>query len=104
MNDEDQAKKARSSIESWVTQIRPITHVSHIGYVSDKAAGAIRVRYAPNTSAGVSEYLDNSDTSRYAPICRRYAPDTSMIFFLRYFDGFGQEYALDTRRYAPILL
>jgi hypothetical protein len=31
-------------------------------------------------------------------------PDTSMKFFSRYFGGFGQEYAPDTRRYAPILL
>jgi hypothetical protein len=64
-------------------------------------AGAIRVRYASDTPAGVSEYPDNSDTSRYAPI----RPDTSMIFFSKYFGGFGQEFAPDTPliflRYVP---
>jgi hypothetical protein len=72
--------------------------------VSDTDAGAIHVRYAPDTPAGVSEYSDNFDTSRYAPIRLWYASDTSMIFFSRYFDGFGQEYTPDTRRYALILV
>jgi hypothetical protein len=76
-------------LQGWVTQIRHFIHVSRIGYVSDTGVGAIRVRYAPDTPAGVSEYPDNSDTP---PICS----DTSMIFFSRYFGGFGQEYAPDT--------
>jgi hypothetical protein len=59
------------------------------------------------------QYIPN--TPRYAPIRRqyipntplirlRYAPDTPMIFFSRYFSGFGQEYTPNTRRYTPILL
>jgi hypothetical protein len=79
--------------------------------VSDTHPIWVRVRFAYDTPAGVSEYPDNSDTSRYAPIRPRYAPDTPPIrpqyvhdIFSKYFGGFGQEYALDNRRYAPILL
>jgi hypothetical protein len=34
----------------------------------------------------------------------RFVTDTSMIFFSRYFGGFGEEYTHNTCRYAPILL
>jgi hypothetical protein len=34
---------------------------------SDTGAGAIHVRYAPDTPTSVSEYPDNFNTSRYAP-------------------------------------
>jgi hypothetical protein len=57
-------------------------------------AGAIRVRYASDTPADVSEYPDNSDTPRYVS-------DTFMIFFSRYFGGFGQEFAPDTPPMRP---
>jgi hypothetical protein len=43
-------------------------------------------------------------TTLIHPDMSRYASDTSMIFFSRYFGGFGQEYAPYIRRYAPILL
>jgi hypothetical protein len=73
--------------------------------VSDMDAGAIRIRYALDTSADVSKYFDNFHTSRYALI----RLDTPLIspryihdIFSRYFGGFGQEYAPDTRRYVSI--
>jgi hypothetical protein len=92
------------STENWVTEIQPITHVSCIGYVSDTGAGVIHVQYAPDTPAGVSEYPNNSDTSRYAPYMPPIRPWYVHDIFLKIFGGFSQEYAPDTRRYAPILL
>jgi hypothetical protein len=76
-----------------VARIRQNSNVSRIGYVFDTGAGAIRVRYAHDTPTGVSEYSDNFDIFRYAPICPRYIHD----IFSRYFGGFSQEYAPDTR-------
>jgi hypothetical protein len=75
--------------KTYITQIRHFTHVSRIGYVSDTGASAIRVRYAPDTPAGVSEYPDNFDTFWYAS-------DMSMVFF--------QGILVDSVKNMPLIL
>jgi hypothetical protein len=66
----------------YIAQIRQNSIISCIGYVFDTGVGAIRVRYAHDTLVGVSEYPDNSDTSRYVPIrsdTPSIRPDTPLI-------------------------
>jgi hypothetical protein len=54
------------SISTYVTPILQKHHAPCIGYVSDMGAGVIRVRCAPDTPPGVSEYPGKFVMSRYA--------------------------------------